>query len=296
LLTTSALGGEFAEAGKYFKAAGEYDRTLHANVDALSHFRSALDLGHPDRAYLLEAIGDIQTLLGEYEAALKSYQSASDSEGVNSPAQLEHKIGNVYQRQGEWEEAKEHYRSALSAVVESGDNEESARILADWSLVSYHCKDLPQAKRLALEALRNADQEKDEYAKSQVHNILGILARSEGDFQSAVAHLNQSLAIAKKFQDPGMRVAALNNLALVHNASNDLEQAIQLTEKALELCILQGDRHREAALHSNLADLLHKTGKNEAAIEHLKKSVVIFAEIGENGEDLKPEVWKLVDW
>jgi tetratricopeptide (TPR) repeat protein len=93
-----------------------------------------------------------------------------------------------------------------------------------------------------------------------------------------------------------MRIAALNNLALIYGTGKDLNKAFALTEEALNLCILLGDRHREAALHSNLADILHKTDRHEEAIEHLKKSVVIFAEIGDNAEDLNPEVWKLVDW
>lgn len=288
------LGGEAIEASSYFKLAGEYARSIHANTDALNHYRTSLELGHPDRSTLYEATGDLQTLLGEYLAALSSYSLASAD--ASSPARLEHKIGNVYQRQGDWEQAESHYQRALDALSELEASGERARILADRSLVAYHCKELTNAKEIALEALHHAEQEKDAYAESQVHNILGILARSEGNFDAAIGHLDHSLAIAEKSQDPGMRVAALNNLALVYGAGKDLLKAIHLTEKALELCILQGDRHREAALHSNLADLLHETNQPEAAIEHLKKSVVIFAEIGENAEDLKPEVWKLVDW
>jgi hypothetical protein len=56
-----------------------------------------------------------------------------------------------------------------------------------------------------------------------------------------------------------------------------------------------GDRHREAALHNNLADLLHVVGRQEEPMGHLKRAVGIFAEIGEEGE-LQPEIWKLAEW
>jgi tetratricopeptide (TPR) repeat protein len=69
--------------------------------------------------------------------------------------------------------------------------------------------------------------------------------------------------------------------------------AIALTEEALTLCTAQGDRHREAALHNNLADLLHAAGQPAAAMQHLKQAVAIFAEIGELAQ---PEIWKLVEW
>jgi hypothetical protein len=58
---------------------------------------------------------------------------------------------------------------------------------------------------------------------------------------------------------------------------------------------MQGDRHREAALHNNLADLLRAAGRTEDAMGHLKQAVTIFAEIGEP-DDPRPEIWKLVEW
>jgi Tetratricopeptide repeat len=66
------------------------------------------------------------------------------------------------------------------------------------------------------------------------------------------------------------------------------------TRAALELCARQGDRHREAALHNNLADLLHLSGHHADAMDHLKQAVALFAEIGEPTQE--PEIWKLVSW
>jgi predicted ATPase len=62
------LTGQDTEAAEYFKLAGEHARSLYANAEALTHFQSALALGYPDAAALHEAIGDLHTLLGEYNA------------------------------------------------------------------------------------------------------------------------------------------------------------------------------------------------------------------------------------
>jgi hypothetical protein len=72
--------------------------------------------------------------------------------------------------------------------------------------------------------------------------------------------------------------------------------ALDLTRTALALCASQGDRHREAALHSNLADLLHATGRQEEAMAHLKQAAAIFAQIGGPEGHLHHEIWKLVEW
>ena len=96
--------------------------------------------------------------------------------------------------------------------------------------------------------------------------------------------------------DPSVRIAALNNLALDHAAAGELTEAEALTREALALVIAQGDRHHEAALRNNLADLLHKAGRSDGAMEELKRAVTAFAAIGFEGDSLYPGVWSLVEW
>jgi tetratricopeptide (TPR) repeat protein len=92
-----------------------------------------------------------------------------------------------------------------------------------------------------------------------------------------------------------MRVAALNNLAVACARAGEFRRAITLTEDALAAARLIGDRHRVAALHNNLADLLRAAGRTEDAMRQLKRAVTLFAEIGDEGT-AEPEVWKLAQW
>lgn len=75
-----------------------------------------------------------------------------------------------------------------------------------------------------------------------------------------------------------------------------MEEAVQLEQEALQISEALGDRHRSAAIHSNLADMLHQAGDEEAAKEHLKQSAALFAEVGVASVSYEPEIWKLVDW
>ncbi len=317
--------GQDGETAEYFKLAGEHARSLYANAEALAHFEAALALGHPEAAALHEAIGDLHTLLGEYSAALTSYETAAallgdDAEEMRarpvetnitrftSPphllhvassatlARIEHKLGNVYHRRGEWELAESYFQAALTAQKESGLPGESARLYADWSLSAHHRGQETKALNLAQRARELAESTGDTQALAQVHNILGILARSQNDSDLACQHLEQSLAMAEALGDPTARIAALNNLALACSISGNISRAITLTETALTLCVSQGDRHREAALHNNLADLFHAAGRTEPAMTHLKQAVTIFAEIGAEAGAPQPEIWKLVEW
>ncbi len=292
--------GLAAQAAEYYRLAGEHARTLYANAEALSHFRTALALGHPDAGSLHEAIGDVQTLLGEYGAAAEAFDNAAHLFPKTS-ARLEHKQGNLHLRRGEWERAEAHFQEALLALGNADDVQERARLWADWSLAAHRRNQSEQARDYACRALELAEAAADERALAQAHNILGILDSSEGHHEEAQTHLNTSLRLAESLGDPWIRVAALNNLALVFREHGEMERAIGLAQAALDLCLGIGDRHREAALHNNLADMYHMTGQTEIAMEHLKRAVTIFTEIGaaeissESG-NWKPEIWKLVEW
>ena len=73
-------------------------------------------------------------------------------------------------------------------------------------------------------------------------------------------------------------------------------QALEPTGRALALCSVYGDRHREAALENNLADLHHAVGNDEEAMTHLKRAVTLFREVGADDATRLPEIWKLVSW
>ena len=64
------LAGRDAEAAAAYRRAAEHARSLFANAEALEHLRAALAVGDPEPGSLHAAIGDLQTLQGEYAAAL----------------------------------------------------------------------------------------------------------------------------------------------------------------------------------------------------------------------------------
>ena len=288
------LAGRDAEAAAAYRRAAEHARSLFANAEALEHLRAALAVGDPDPGPLHAAIGDLQTLQGEYAAALASYETAAAHSAPAELGPIEHRLGQVHHRRGEWALATAHFEAAFAATPED-DLASRARLYADLSLTAHDGGDPAHAAELAERARHLAEQAGDPRALGQAHNLLGALATSGGAADDALEHLGRSLELAEATDDPGARVAALNNLALAHRARGELGPALELTGRALELCAAQGDRHREAALHNNLADLLHAAGRPEDAMAQLKRAVAIFAEVGAEGEP-QPEVWKLARW
>jgi len=289
------LGGAAAAAADWHRRAGDQARAVFANHEALHHYRAAAALGHPDTAGLHTCVGDLETLLGNYDAALAAYTTAARAATGAERWLVEQKLGAVCARRGDWDAAERHLAAAQEGLGTGGAEARRAGLAVDRGLVAHRQGRDADAAGLAAEALELATEAGDADALARAHGMLGMLASSGGDHDRARRHLEQSLALAEGLADPSARVAALNNLALAHRATGDLDQAIARTRAALELCARQGDRHREAALHNNLADLLHLDGRPAEAMEHLKRAVAIFAEVGEPGT-LEPEIWKLVSW
>lgn len=281
------LAGRAGEAARWYADAGERARALHANAEALAHFEAALGLGHPDTVRLQRAVGDLQTLQGRYGDALASYESAAAFAADGERAGLEHRMGLVHDRRGDFELADASFGEAL-ALTPDDDLEHRARLLADRSLAAHRLGRDADAAELAAASLGFAEQADDAAAQAQAHNILGVLAARRGEPEAASVELEQSLALAEAGDDVVSRIAALNNLALVDGDVGRLELA-------RELCATVGDRHREAALANNQADLLHAAGRHEEAMAALKEAVALFAEVGEAGA-MEPEIWKLRDW
>jgi tetratricopeptide (TPR) repeat protein len=93
----------------------------------------------------------------------------------------------------------------------------------------------------------------------------------------------------------GAAIAALNNLARLLAETGHGTEALALATEALELGSELGDQHRVAALHTNLADLLHAAGQREAAVTHLKEAARRFAAVDADDHP-RPEIWMLVEW
>lgn len=279
--------GATERAADFHRHAGDEARALYANDEALAHYAAALAEGHESVVTLQEAIGDLQSLGGNYTAALQHYKAACDVGSQN--AVVERKLGEIHHRLGDWDSAETHFAAALAAS--STNIAVHAHVLAAWSLTTRRRGDLAHAANLSAQALTLAEEAGDVQVLARAHGAAGTLAAAQGKRSTARKHLERGLALAEHSDDAETRVAALNSLAL-DLAHDDPARAIALAEAALALCLTRNDRHRAAALHNTLADLHHATGAREAALLHLREAVALFAAIGHD----QPAIWMLTEW
>jgi tetratricopeptide (TPR) repeat protein len=126
--------------------------------------------------------------------------------------------------------------------------------------------------------------------------MIGLVSGDRGDLVTARRALEHSLVLAAADPDVASGIAARNALALVASADGHPREAIRHLEQALDISRRIGARHLEAAVENNLADQLHALGEADASMDHLRRAVALFAEVGGRPAEPEPEIWKLVDW
>lgn len=298
--THLAEAGRSEEASAWSWRAAQRAISLFAHAEALDHLRRALGFGHP-AAEAHRAIADTLIALGRYREARAELEKAAASAGAAGAddrraatfaAGIEHRLASVHGRLGNWPVAAAHIEAARDLALT--DPVVKVRVDADRAFVALQCGD-PRAEELSRRAIHDARDVGDGRALAQAYNVAGMLAAAAGDPRRAESHLRASLDVATGDPDPAPTVAALNNLAQVHFQSGRTDAAIEAAESALRRGAEHGDVHRVAALHSNLADLLHAAGRSDESIAHLKEAAVRFASV-DAGDEASPGIWTLTRW
>ena len=286
--------GRDAAAAEAYREAGLGSRRVYANREALEQLETALALGHPDVAGLQVAIGEIRMAQGDYAGAITSLEAAAGVADEAALPEVELRLGQVHARRGDVATAASH----LDAALAGADARLRPTVLVERGAVALRAGDLELAASLANEALIAVADAADRRTTGAARRLLGLVALRRGDLDAARLSLRRAVdaAGAGPDDDPAAAIAARNALALVESASGDHDAAITLLEEALADCRRTGETHLEAAVENNLADLLHAAGRPDEAMEHLKRAVSLFADVGGRPGELEPEIWKLVSW
>ena len=103
---------------------------MFANTEAREHLEAALALGSPAVVELHEALGEVLTLLGDYDGALGHLEAAEALAGPADEASIEHRIGLVLARRGDWARAELRLVTALELL---GPATSPASARGSWS-------------------------------------------------------------------------------------------------------------------------------------------------------------------
>ena len=109
-----------------------------------------------------------------------------------------------------------------------------------------------------------------EYASAV--DLSGVIMLDLNEPAKALIRFNEALSIRKNASSPedSLIASSLNNIALVYTELNQLKEAYDVHEKAIQIR-LKTESNRIGNSYSNMASLLLRMGKADEAEEMLKK-------------------------
>ncbi|UCC62474.1 MAG: tetratricopeptide repeat protein, partial [Anaerolineae bacterium] len=292
----------FAKAFDYLVRAGHRARDGFANEAALDHYRRALaiadkqDPASPDIQArildVLEAMGDVYSLVSRYAEAIEQFHQAIAQE-VCTPqrtSDLLRRIAKAYELQGQYDEALLYLargRWVLSWDDQDQRSAEMARIcdLAGW--VHMRRGDMARAieeceQGLAILSGLARDQAllRDE---ANLYKTLGaIYGFGQGNYSRAAEVYQRSTHLYEQVGDlPGL-ARSYSNLARTAWAQWDLTKAREHLQRSLEISQQIGDNHMLALLHNNLGAVAYRTGDMAQALHEYHAALSLRQRIGDS--------------
>jgi non-specific serine/threonine protein kinase len=110
----------------------------------------------------------------------------------------------------------------------------------------------------------------------------GMLAMTQGDFDTAVRLVEQGLDLRRELGDELGIAGSLNNLGMVAGASGDQTRALALFEESLTLARKLGDGTRIGAALNNLGILARQQGDLDQAVACYEESLAASREMGDS--------------
>jgi signal transduction histidine kinase/CheY-like chemotaxis protein len=238
---TAALADTLRLIGGIHQSMGDLDAGLASAIAALQVSEAVGDQRAIGRSH--NNIGLIYWDLHRYDDALAALRRAlAIHERVGSRTSLANTLNNLGLVLGEMKrphEALPYFERSLALDREAGNRAGEAACLNNLGWIYQDLKLPDRARPYHQQALSIREQIGDQEGVVRARGALGELALSQGDAQTAIRLLEQSIALAKKIDDRLDQAAYLEVLARAKESAGDVAGAYQAfrqfheTQKAL---------------------------------------------------------------
>ena len=218
--------------------------------------------------------------------AYKILEASEEADYIRGQAVAQRRIGGTNYVLGKSSEVIDSQLKAIALFEQMGD---TAKVLGSWNnigLAYIQIGEYEKAKETFKNALDKASSE-DHYFIAVLYNNLGITHDRLDQPDSSLYYNNLALDIRLEFHHPKRRLqATYTNLgSLYHTYANDLNKAILLTQKAIEINHEIKNYTDLAENYVNLAGMYKDLPNWQKAREVIAKAI-IYADSSKNKNTL----------
>jgi tetratricopeptide (TPR) repeat protein len=280
-------GGDKEKALNYFLKAGEKAAKVYANSEAASYFQSALKLLEEkegellERGHVLEMLGNIKSVVGEYDASMKYWDEAlslwkqlHEKKGVS---RLHRKMANVlWNKMGNAEKAKEHHEEALRILEAEPESVELASLYEDMAerVSMGRTGDLTEARSWAEKGLELAKKLNANEVIAKSYACLGEILSWLGDSEKFFEYMERALKIALDNDYIDTAIFAYNDLGAFFEKEEN-ERSFEHYTKGFELAKKVGDVFWMSWIGIHLAETYIGMGNMSKAMAFAEESLAL---------------------
>jgi tetratricopeptide (TPR) repeat protein/transcriptional regulator with XRE-family HTH domain len=252
----------------FLRSQGYWDQALILYRAVLGVARQAGD--ELAQAGALTDLGDMQTLSGEYRAAVGSHEQAlrlyrGHGDRLGEANALD-KLATVQQALGDCQLAAGNLVAALTLHRDLGDRLGEANDLNQLGVVQYQTEEYRLAAASHQEALALRRVLGDRLGEAIALWRLGCVQQATEDYQAATASLTRALELHREAGYRFGEATVLGQLGAVLQVTGDHRAAAATQERALELYRALGYPRGEAEALGELGLVKEATGRPGAAL------------------------------
>ncbi|ACU72646.1 transcriptional regulator, XRE family [Catenulispora acidiphila DSM 44928] len=205
----------------------------------------------PDQALRILAhhmLGDAYAQLGRTADALRALHEAltmaEQADDVSSQGEIHHSLGGAWERHGDDRHALEHARRAVLIFQSLDDLYRQARGLNGVGWLQARIGEHMEARtncQAALALLRRLPSDDQRVGESDILDSLGFIAHRLHEYDRALEHFRQALAICRAQGHSYLEPDILHHIAETHCAQCNIEQARDTWQRAHTL---YAEQHR----------------------------------------------------
>src|SRR5579863_1495048 len=259
------------------RAMGQNGKAIEEVTAALAEARAIQD-GHGITASL-EELGNLYFTRGELQPALDTYKEALDALATwpdeTLHAHVLNGIGHVDTLLGEYDDAKDHLEQSVALWRKIKDPMGEAYALDGEGFLAFTTHDYATAIQRIREALDLVTGLHLERESAIIREELGEAEQASGDVNAANEAFQQSLATAKKLHLAATEADCMRSLGEAAAAHGDAVTARADFQLAEQLYEPLGGSSNQALLEGDEANLEHAQGNLPAAEAHMEKALAI---------------------
>jgi tetratricopeptide (TPR) repeat protein len=298
-------------AKKYLLISADAAKATYSNEEAIRFYSQALEFidDAKERIEILENIGHISDIIGDYERSLDVNKEALSLENEDKyravimskiGSTLEHKgdydegikicneawelvkdqgsmeegmvintLGVLFERKCENDKALDYLKNSLEIFEKHGDEKAVANCLNTMGFSSHWLGKFNDANDYLLRALKIWEELGDLEGTLQCNLFIGTNYSRLGELETALIYLHKALDICEKVGNQKSTIRCLGEIGLVRLEWAEYEEAYKIYTRCGKIADRIGDKWAIAAAYSTLSLIDSWTGKPEKALKNL---------------------------